>query len=92
MMYPNGQQMPPRPKDMVATNFGKIFITQMKSYERRMLDAIDSGKVFDVSIEVAALPWRPQRRKSSLSCPTLVSIFPGKFRDRSPIKPQTFPL
>jgi hypothetical protein len=53
-MYHNGQEMPPRPKGMMVTNFGKHYITEVRNYERRILDAIDSGKVYDVSIQPAA--------------------------------------
>jgi hypothetical protein len=42
---------------MVATNFDKVFITDMKNYEKRILDAIDSGKAFDVSTEHGAVTW-----------------------------------
>jgi hypothetical protein len=39
---------------MTVTNFGKHFITEVRNYERRILDAIDSGIVYDVSIQPAA--------------------------------------
>jgi hypothetical protein len=54
MVYHNGLEMPPRPKGMMVTNFGKYYITEVRNYEKRIMDAIDSGKVYDVSIRPAA--------------------------------------
>jgi hypothetical protein len=49
-MYHNGEEMPPRPSNILVTNFDQFYITDIKNYERRIADAIDTGKAFDVSI------------------------------------------
>jgi len=48
-MYHTGEEMPPRPSDLLVQNFDIFTIDDIKNYERRVMSAIDFGYVKDVS-------------------------------------------
>ena len=64
LMYHSGHEMPPRPKNLLVTDFDILSIDKIKTYERRVTDVIDLGVVTDVSAHSLA----------QLSCQNIFNI------------------
>jgi len=54
LMYHSGEEMPPRPSDLLVQNFDTFTVEDIMNYERRVMDAIDFGYVKDVSAHSSA--------------------------------------
>jgi len=57
-MYHTGEEMPPRPSDLLVRNFDIYTIEDVKNYEGRVMDAIDFGYIKDVSAHSSAQSTR----------------------------------
>jgi hypothetical protein len=68
LRYSNGEDMPPRPRNLFPTNFDLFYISDIKNYEKRVAEAIDFGYVYDVSVRPnAQSPFNFKRNSISLN-------------------------
>lgn len=51
LRYSNGEEMPPRPKNLLPKSFDIFYVSDIKNYEKRVAGAIDLGYVIDVSVQ-----------------------------------------